>query len=72
MFLFDCPASHHPSIAGNPFIRWVLAYSGNLIQQGDFIFSQKKLKVPNKMSEGGRYIIAEKQILVKGSWHADQ
>ena len=40
--------------------------------QKKFHFFEKKVGVPNKMSEGGRYIIAEMQNPVKGRLYADQ
>ena len=76
MFLFICPDSHHHSEAGILFVRQASAYSDDWPQRGDqregSVFFQKKLRVPYKMSEGERYIIAETQNPVKGRWHADQ
>ena len=72
MFLFICPDSHHLSEAGILFVRQASAYSGDWRQLGRICFFQKKLRVPNKMSEGERYIIAEMQNPVKGRWYADQ
>ena len=67
-----CSVSHYSSTAGNPFARLVLIYSGGLFPRGNSVFFLKNLKVPNKMSEGERYIIAEMQPPVKGRWYADQ
>ncbi len=72
MFLFICPDSHHHSETGILFVRQALAYSGDWRQLGRICFFQKKLRVPNKMSEGERYIIAKMQNPVKGRWYADQ
>ena len=72
MFLFICPDSHHHSEAGILFVRQALAYSGDWRQRGESVFFKKKLRVPNKMSEGERYIIAKMQNPVKGRWYAYQ
>ena len=71
MILFVCSVNRHSFSAGIPFNRLGLTYSIGLRLQQDVVFSQKKLRMPNKMSEGGRYIIAETRIPVKGRWYAD-
>lgn len=72
MLLSVCPASQHPATAGIFSIRQALAYKNDRLHLKKFVFSRIILRVPNKMSEGERYIIAKTQILVKGRWHADQ
>ena len=72
MLLSLCSVSHYQLTAGNLFARLAMTYSGGLFPKGNSVFFLKKFMVPNKMSEGERYIIAKAQILAKGCWYADQ
>ena len=72
MSLFICPDNHHHSKAGTLSVRQASAYSDNWPQREWAVISQKKLRVPNKMSEGERYIIAKMQNPVKGRLYAYQ
>ena len=67
-----CSVSHHPSTAGNLFVRWASTYFCGWRSQKSIDYFRIISKVPNKMSEGKRYIIAKTQIPVKGCWYADQ
>lgn len=71
MLLSDCPYSYHPAKAGFN-VRRASAYSNSRLHPQKFVFSRIISRVPNKMSEGERYIIAKTQILAKGCWYADQ
>ena len=67
-----CSVSHHPSTAGSLFIRQALAYFCGWRSQKSIDYFRIISKVPNKMSEAERYIIAKTLIPVKGRWYADQ